>query len=419
MLSYLVICIVCLSLGTFFSGIEVALASANKLRLELDRKQGGNFSRIISIFLDNPIRFSATMLIGNLITLIVFCTFLVFYFKTFSYNLISNLSVKLLIQIIISTLIFLIAAEILPNLFFRNRANTSLKFFAIPAFLFYVLFYPITSVIKIISEKISKEQKPGSESLLVVKDSFDKIDLMSIINQSNLNEEDNEAQVDEIKLFQNALGFSSVKVRDCMVPRTEMVALEENTPHSDIRKTFIESGYSKIIIYKTNIDNIIGYITSKSLFEPTKSKKLPIIDVSFIPEAMSANKLLKKLIHDKKSLAVVVDEFGGVSGMITIEDIIEEIFGEIEDEHDHSEFIEKVVSENEFVFSGRLETDYLNETYNLKIPESEEYETLAGYIIYNHESIPKLNERIIIDQFEIKILKVSRTKIELVLLKVI
>lgn len=418
MANYSVIIFITLIFSAFFSGMEIAFLSANKLRIELDRKQGGSASKIISIFINNPSKYLTTMLVGNNVALVIYGTIMARILAPVLESFISNEIVILCLQTIVSTLIILFTGEFLPKMIFRNIANASLNLLSVPVLFFYIIFYPITYSINLLSQAILKRIRKEHSISSREKDAFDKVDLIYFINQSNIIEENAETQTDEIKLFQNALDFSSVKVRDCMVPRTEIKAFEEGSSQSELINAFIESGYSKILIYRENIDNIIGYITSKSLFEPVNNKSLPIIDISFVPETMSANKLLKKLIQDKKSLAVVVDEFGGVSGMLTIEDIIEEIFGEIEDEHDYSEFIEKVISEKEFIFSGRLEIDHINDTYNLNIPESEEYETLAGFVIFYHESIPKVNERITIDKFEIKTLKTSSTKVELIHLKI-
>lgn len=408
-----------LLLSAFFSGMEIAFISSNKLRIELDKKQKRFSSQIISVFINNPSKYLTTMLVGNNIALVVYGMLMAGILKPFIEKYISSEILILTIQTLISTFFILVTAEFLPKTIFRNIANITLNIMAVPIMFFYLIFYPVTHVINYLTHFILKGIKVKDNLNERTHAVFNKVDLWYFINQSNAGDETEEHKADEIKLFQNALDFSSVKVRDCMVPRTEIIALEENTSYEELQKTFIDTGFSKIIIYKENIDNAIGYVTSKSLFSTRKDKKLRIIDVSFVPEAMSANRLLKKLIQDKKSMAVVVDEFGGVSGILTIEDIIEEIFGEIEDEHDISEFIEKEISDKEYIFSGRLEIDHINEMYHLHIPESEEYETLAGFVISRYESIPKLNEKIEIDNFEIKILKASSTKIELIHLKII
>lgn len=410
--------LITLLLSAFFSGMEIAFISSNRLRIELDRKQNRFSSKIVSIFIKNPSKYLTTMLVGNNIALVIYGIVMANLLEPYLRIYITKEILILTIQTLISTFFILVTAEFLPKTIFRNIANISLNVMALPILFFYLLFYPITHVVSLFTHIILLGIRNGGNLQERTQKVFNKMDLLYFINQVKTSDESEEDKSDEFKLFQNALDFSSVKVRDCMVPRTEIVALEEGVSIEELKKIFIDTGFSKILIYKDNIDNIIGYMTSKSLFESKKDKKLRIIDVSFVPEAMSANKLLKKLIQDKKSIAVVVDEFGGVSGMLTIEDIIEEIFGEIEDEHDSSELIEKKISETEYIFSGRLEIDYINELHHLELPESEEYETLAGFIINHYESIPKLNERIIIEQFEIKILKASSTKIELIHLKI-
>lgn len=418
---YLIIFIT-LILSAFFSGMEIAFISANKLRIEVDRKQGHFSSGIISIFINNPAKYLTTMLVGNNLALVIYGAMMSNILNPVIIQLIKtdNTVAVLLLQTIVTTFIILIFAEFLPKMVFRNFANNTLNFFTLPIMLFYIVFYPLTVLVNYMSQFILKFLKGDSSANERNRNVFNKHDLGHLINQAGGGESNNDSseQPDDIKLFQNALDFSSVKVRDCMVPRTEIIATECTASLSELREKVIDTGYSKILVYQGSIDDIIGYITAKSLFITTAGDaKLPIIDISFVPETMPAQKLLTKFIQDKKSIAVVVDEFGGVSGMLTIEDILEEIFGEIEDEHDTSELIEKEISDNEFILSGRLEIDYLNECYQLNIPDSEEYDTLAGFIIHHYESIPTLNEKISIPPFEIKILKVSNTKIELIHLK--
>ena len=416
---YLIIFIT-LILSAFFSGMEIAYISANKLKIEVDRKQGQFSSGIISIFINNPAKYLTTMLVGNNFALVLYGAVMA---KILEPNIINafhttNAIVIVLVQTLVSTFIILFFAEFLPKMIFRTISNQSLNFFSLPLILVYSLFYPLTYVVNSLSQFILRLIKGDDSAQARNANVFNKHDLAYLVNQqSDSDSEDNE-QTDDIKLFQNALDFSSVKIRDCLVPRTEIIAVEDTADKLEVKEKMIESGFSKILVYNDSIDNIIGYVTSRSLFEADFSDyKLPIIDISFVPESMPAQKLLTKFIQDKKSVAVVVDEFGGVSGMLTIEDILEEIFGEIEDEHDTSELIEKQISIDEYILSGRLEIDHLNEQYALNIPETEEYDTLAGYIIHYHESIPELNEKILIGHFEVKILKVSTTKIDLIHLK--
>ncbi len=416
---YLII-LITLILSAFFSGMEIAFISANKLRIEVDRKQGNFSSGIISIFLNNPSKYLTTMLVGNNLALVIYGGIMAVLLEPAIKNFIgiTNTFIVVFLQTLVSTLIILFVAEFVPKTIFRANANRSLNFFAVPIILFYIVFYPVTFLINHLSQLILKLLKNDDSVNERNKNVFNKHDLIYLINQTGKSLQETEDQTDDLKLFQNALDFSSVKIRDCMVPRTEIIASEKSASINDLRAQIVETGYSKILIYNDSIDNIIGYITSKSLFNLKGSdSELPLMDISFIPETMSAQKLLRKFIQDKKSIAIVVDEFGGVSGIVTTEDILEEIFGEIEDEHDTSVLIEKEISENEYILSGRLEIHYLNEKYSINLPESEEYDTLAGYIIHRYENIPTLNERINIDHFEMKILKVSNTKVELVHLK--
>ena len=419
MTPYLIIFITLL-FSAFFSGMEIAYISANKLRIEVDRKKGNFASGIISIFINNPAKYLTTMLVGNNLALVIYGIVMAMLLEPIISTIFSTSNAILIVtlQTIGSTLIILIFAEFLPKMVFRNIANKSLNFFSLPIVLFYILFYPVTFLVNSLSQLILGLIKGESHADERTKNVFNKHDLVYLVSQAGEPTPVEEEKTDEIKLFQNALDFSSVKIRECMVPRTEIIAVESSASIQDIRTMVIETGFSKILVYEDSIDNIIGYVNSKSLFAKKNGKgPLPIMDISFVPETMPAQKLLTTFIQDKKSVAVVVDEFGGVSGMLTTEDILEEIFGEIEDEHDTSELIEKKISDGEYIFSGRLETDYINETYKLNIPESEEYDTLAGFVIHFYENIPTLNERIVIDKFEVKILKVSNTKVELIHLK--
>jgi len=403
--------------SAFFSGMEIAFISANRLRIELDKKQGLFSSKIISVFIKNPGKFLTTMLVGNNIALVIYSLIMVSILEPLIKSFIAFPVGVFLIQTIISTLLILFTGEFVPKIIFRAEPNIALNIFAVPIFLFYILFYPLTYLINWISEIIIRGFHKNKNTLKEVKKVFNKVDLIHLINQSQEKAIEESGDENDLKLFQNALDFSSVKVRDCMIPRTEILAVEIDSPISELKQKFIESGFSKILVFKESIDNITGYVTSKSLFKKFKSIRERIIEISYVPETMQAKKLLEKFIEEKKSMAVVVDEFGGVSGMLTIEDIIEEIFGEIEDEHDTNELIEKIINDEEYIFSGRLEIDYLNEKYDFHLPESEDYETLAGLIIHYFENIPKLNERILIEPFELKILKVTKTRIELVHLK--
>ncbi len=413
-MSSFVFILLALLFSAFFSGVEIAFISSNRLRIELDKKQDLFSAKIISVFVDNPGKFLTTMLVGNNIALVLYSILMASILEPVVKLFFTSPISILLIQTIISTLLILITAEFLPKIVFRSIPNLTLNIFSIPGLVFYIVFYPLTSLIVWLSDTIIEGLHKSDSQEIKSRQVFNKVDLVHLIHQSGENESDEASTDNDLKLFQNALDFSSVRVRDCMVPRTEIIAAEYNTPIEELHQKFISTGFSKILIYREHIDNIVGYITSKTLFKKIKNLNNWLIEVPFVPETMSARRLLEKFIQEKKNLAVVVDEFGGVSGMLTIEDIIEEIFGEIEDEHDTTKLIERQISENEFIFSGRLEIDYLNDKYHLKIPESEDYETLAGFIFHRHENIPLFNEHIIIESFTFKILKVSKTKIDLI-----
>lgn len=407
-----------LVLAAFFASMEIAFFASNKLRLELDRKQGLFSSRIIGIFQARPGQYIATIQLGNNIAIVIYGIIMAQWIEPVLRHFLHSEFGILAVQTLISTIIVLTLSEFLPKALVRINPNLALRFMAIPLFLVFACLYPVSYFIyrlsNLILKNILRMESVNQYDNMV----FGKVDLNHLILESqNKKGESNSEEKDEIKLFQNALDFSSVKVRDCMKPRTEIMAINLGDSVDELRQKFIESGFSKMLVYEENIDNMVGYVTSKALFKNPQSIKSMLIEISYIPETMPANKLLKKFIQEHKSVAVVVDEFGGISGMLTIEDIIEEIFGEIDDEHDIDEFIEKHPEEGHYIFSGRLEIDYLNEKYRLQLPESEEYDTLAGYIIFHFESIPKLNDKIIIGQYEFRILKVSHTRIDLVHLK--
>jgi CBS domain containing-hemolysin-like protein len=420
MMSQALLVLLTLLLAAFFAAMEIAFFASNKLRLELDRKQGLFSSRIIGIFQARSGQYIATIQLGSNIAIVIYGIIMAHWMEPVLGNYIHSKFGILTSQTLISTAIVLTFAEFLPKALVRINPNLALRFMSVPLFLIFTILYPLSHFIHRLSNLILKSIL-GKESVNQYdKMVFGKIDLNHLIVESQDKKGDaNSEEKDEIKLFQNALDFSNVKVRDCMIPRTEITAVRMVDSVDELRQKFIESGFSKILIYEDNIDNMVGYVTSKDLFKNPHSIKSMLIEVSYVPETMPANRLLKKFIQEHKSVAVVVDEFGGISGILTIEDIIEEIFGEIDDEHDIDEFIEKHPDEGNYIFSGRLEIDYLNEKYTLRLPESEEYDTLAGYIIYNHESIPQLNDKIIIGHFEFRILKVSRTRIDLVQLKIL
>lgn len=406
--------------SAFFSGMEIAFISANKLRLELDKKNNIIYSKLISLYTQHPAQFIATLLIGNNVALVIYGIAFAKLLQPFLEFYLPN-SLVLLVQTLISTLIILATAEYLPKMMFRLNPNGLLKFFTVPIAFFYFLFYPVTRITLWISKLVLKVFLKEEINNLNEKIIFSRIDLHHFVNESeNNSESQNKEEIDnEVKLFRNALDFSKVKLREIMVPRTEMVVLDINSTVDELRQKFIETGYSRILFYAENIDNIVGYIHHSVIFANPDSITSNLSKVMIVPETMPASKLLSKFIQQRLSIAIVVDEFGGTSGMVTSEDILEEIFGEIEDEHDTVYLIEKQVAPGEYVISGRVELDELNEKFNLDFPENENYETLAGFILFHYESIPKINTIINICQYRFKILKATNTKIELVHLNIL
>jgi CBS domain containing-hemolysin-like protein len=411
--------IICLILSAFFSGMEIAFLSANRLRIELDKKQGLFSARIISIFLKKPTEYIAAIVIANNVVLVIYGLIMANILESPLHKIIANGFYVLILQTLISTLLILVSAEFLPKVIFRLQPNFFLKLFSLPVFIFLIILYPITKTIigishfflrKVIGSKQEKERD---------KYIFGKIDLNHLFKESGHDGKKNLDTEHEIRIFRKALDFASVKLRDCMVPRTEVVAIEDTSSIEELRQKFIETGFSKILVYNQNIDNIIGYVSNKELFNNPQSLKSRIISASIVPETMNANKLLHRLLQDHKSLAVVVDEFGGTSGIVTIEDIMEEIFGEIEDEHDSNEIIDKKLSDNSYTFSGKLPINVINENHSLNLPESEEYDTVAGYILHELGRVPEINEEFEINNFQIKILKTANKRLEIIYLKIV
>jgi len=405
--------------SAFFSGMEIAYVSSNKLRIELYRKNGSFNSKIISFLSRYPGQYIVTMLIGNNIALVIYGIFMAILLEPLIYTITEHDVNILILQIIISTLIILFTAEFLPKALFRINPNSFLITFAIPVLLFFVIFYPISKLTIYISNFIlgtffNVKTDEKQENIV-----FGKVDIDNLMSEKMAEQKIKKNNDLDFRIFQNALDFSDVKLRECIVPRTEIIAVKNDSKIEDLQQKFIETGLSKILVFKGSIDQIIGYIHMKDLFNNPDNIESNIIDVSIVPETMPANKLLEMFVKEKKNIAVVVDEFGGTSGIVTIEDILEEIFGEIEDEHDTLKLTEQKINEHEYIFSGRVEVDYLNEKYNFNLPKHDEYETLAGLILHFYESIPKPKERIIIELFEFRVLEVSETRIELVNLKII
>jgi len=414
-----------LLLSGFFSGMEIAFISSNRLKQELDIKRKLMPARILSAFYKNPSRFIGALLLGNNIALVIYGIAMakLLYPSIIAMlpDMIETEFAILLLQTIISTLIILITAEFLPKILFRINPNAILKFFSIPIWLFYFLFFPLIYLYITTAELLLKyvfRLKLSSEPY-----SFSTVDLDEYVNNfkpvSSTDDEDVEEVSTNIQMIQNALDFKNIKLRECMIPRTDIKAIEINDKIEKLNASLTSTGHSKIMVYQESIDNIVGYVHAKDIFKNPSSISSVIRNVEVFPETMAANELLSELIKSKKSIAVVLDEFGGTSGIITIEDIIEEIFGEIEDEFDIDDLKEKEISEKEFIFSSKLEIDYLNEKYNFQLPISEEYETLGGLIISFHESIAVVNEHITIQQFRFTILKASENRIEEVKMKVL
>ena len=401
--------------SAFFSGLEIAFVSSNKLKIELEKKSGFLPARIISYFVKNESLFISTLLLGNNIALVIYGIMMAMILEPVIGEWISSEPTILLLQTIISTLIILVTAEFLPKTVFRINPNWWLNILAIPVLLIcgplYLVVYVAISVPTSMLKLLFNIQLKRSEV------SFGKVDLDHYLREVTSGVEEDSELEPEIQIFQNALDFSNVKARECMVPRTEIIALEVEDPIEELRERFVETGLSKILIYRDNIDNIIGYTHSSELFKKPEFIKNILLPISIVPETMPANEILELFIKQRRSLAIVVDEYGGTSGMVTVEDIIEEIFGEIEDEHDHEEYHEKQIGDNDFEFSARLEIDYLNEKYKLKLQESEDYETLAGLIIHVHEDIPEVDTRIPLPPYICEILKVEDNRIDLVRLK--
>lgn len=402
-------------LSAFFSGMEIAFVSANKLRLELDKQSEPFSSKILKFVTADAGKYIATMLVGNNIALVIYGIAFATLMEPFLQDYFQSEFVILLLQTLASTIIILLFSEFLPKTLFRISPNVLLNIFSIPLALFYIVFYPITKftvgITNVFLKRILKTDVKASNKNPV----FSRIDLDEFVNEPvSVGFEKKEMQETEVKLFKNALDFSKVKLREIMVPRTEIEMLDINSSIAELRLKFVETGYSRILFYNENIDNIIGYVHSSVIFQNPETIKPYLKNVLIVPETMPANKLLSTFIQEHRSIAIVVDEFGGTSGMVTSEDILEEIFGEIEDEHDTKDIIEKKISDTEFIFSGRSEIDLINEKYFLNLPETDEFETLAGFILNYHESIPKINLLIKIGKFHFKILKATNTKIELV-----
>ena len=411
MTATLSVILICLLLSAFFSGMEIAFLTSNKLRIEIDKSKKGVTQALIDLFISHSGMYITTLLVGNNVVMVIYGIFMSdLLVKQFEFLHLS-IGVELFVETLVSTLIILVFAEFLPKTVFRLRSNLFLKLFSVPVFLFYLLFFPLSYfsvwlggwLLRIFTGRKLGHKEPNR--------AFGKVDLNNLIEEGEFNARQEE-EMHEIKLFRNALDFSEVKLRECIVPRPDVVALSIGSSIEELTQLFIDTGLSRILIYKESIDDIIGYVHISTLFKdpPTIAKALS--RVLIVPETMSAQRLLNLFIRDQKSVAVVVDEFGITAGIVTIEDIMEEIFGEIEDEHDHLNLKEVMISEQEYIFSGRLEVDYLNEKYHLDLEEREEYETLAGLVLYFNQSIPQEGETIVVNDLTFKILSVKNARIE-------
>ena len=409
------IIIICLILCAFFSGMEIAFITSNKIYLEIEKKQDNFLSQILTKLTEKPSQFIATMLIGFNVAIVVYSFFmgdlLMKWFESLGIEF-SSL-VNLLLQTVLSTFIVLITSEFLPKVFFQIYANSFVKYFAIPAYFFYLLFYVVSTFIMWISDTILKRFFKTEGDFVPLF--FSKVELGNYISEQMNNFDDHEAVDSEIQIFQNALEFSGVKARDIMTPRTEIAGVDVLDSVDDLKEMFIKTGYSKIMVYQNSLDDCIGYVHSFELFKKPKTIKSILIRVEYVPETIFIKEALDLLIKKRKSVAVVLDEYGGTAGIMTIEDIVEELFGEIEDEHDSEEIrIEQEIEEGVFLFSARLDVEYLNQTYKLNIPESDSYGTLGGFIVDYTKGIPKKGNKISIANYNFVVEEASNNKIELV-----
>ena len=402
-------------LSAFFSGMEIAFVSSNRLLAEMDREKNGIAQKCLTVFYKNPNGFVSTMLVGNNIVLVVYG---ILFAQIFDATLFSGFdsAMRVILDTLSSTFVILFTGEFLPKTLFKSNPNRLLTFFAPVAYFFFIILLPISRfatflariLLRLFGVKMDEKENDGT---------FTKVDLDYLVQSSIENAENADEIEDEVKIFQNALDFQDTKVRDCMVPRTEINAVEENCSLMELQQMFIESGNSKIIVYQDDIDHVKGYIHSSEMFRAPERWREHIRKMPFVPETMPAQKLMQVFLQQKKSLGVVVDEFGGTSGIVSLEDIVEEIFGDIEDEHDNTKYVAKQIADNEYVLSARLEIDKVNEMFNLDLPESDDYMTVGGLLLHVYQSFPKVNEIITVGQYEFRIIKNTMTKIELVRLK--
>ena len=407
--------LVAMIFSAFFSGMEIAFVSSNRLLAEVAREKSLS-QRAIDLFYRHPSNFVSTMLVGNNIALVIYGILFAQIFDQTLFKTLDDAS-RVTADTLLSTLVVLFTGEFLPKTIFKSNPNGMLSFFALPAWICYVALWPISrfatllskGLLRLVGIKMTKDEDDKE---------FTKVDLDYLVQTSLDNANDNEKIDEEVRIFQNALDFSETRVRDCMVPRTEMDAVEDTASIEQLKQLFVESGHSKIVVYHEDIDHIVGYIHSQEMFRNPQDWRNSIRPIAFVPETMLASKMMQMLLQQKRSLGIVVDEFGGTSGLIALEDIVEEIFGDIEDEHDSVHYIAKRLDNGEYMLSARLEIEKVNELFDLDLPESDDYMTVGGYILHEYQSFPKLNEIVKIGHFEFKIVKNTATKIELVRLKV-
>lgn len=421
--------LIMMAFSAFFSGMEIAFVASNRLLVEMDKEKNGISQRCLAIFYDHPNGFVSTMLVGNNIVLVVYG---ILFAQFFDNTLFANLDdgSRVFLDTVLSTLIVLFTGEFLPKTLFKSNPNSLLTFFAPLAYFFYIILWPISRFATLLSRGLLrlfgiKNEKKEDD------DSFTKVDLDYLVQSSIDNAKSEDEIEDEVKIFQNALEFPDTKVRDCMIPRTEIVAVNVNSSLGELLQMFVESGHSKVLVYEGDIDHIIGYIHSSEMFRLKNEQKNVgmgegsenvlrslVREMPFVPETMTAQKLMKIFLQEKKSLGVVVDEFGGTSGIVSLEDIVEEIFGDIEDEHDSTQYVAKKTGEHEYLLSARLEIDKVNEMFDLELPENDDYMTIGGLILHYYQSFPKINEIVKIGRYQFKIVKNTMTKIEMVRLTV-
>ena len=403
--------------SAFFSGMEIAFVSSNRMLAEMERGKNGMAQKAIAFFYRHPNNFVSTMLVGNNIALVIYG---ILFAQIFDATLFSSLGdgERVTADTLASTIVVLFTGEFIPKLIFKSNPNKMLSLFALPAMICYILLYPISRFATFLSKGMLRIV---GIRMVTAKDEteFSKVDPDYLV-QSSIDNAKNEDDIeDEVKIFHNALDFSETKVRDCMVPRTEIEAVDiDDCTTEDLKNKFIETGFSKIVVYKNDIDHVVGYIHSSEMFHDTTQWKEHIRTLPFVPETMTAQKLMHIFLQQKRSLAIVVDEFGGTSGLVSLEDIVEEIFGDIEYEHDSNNYVAKKTDSGEYILSARLEIEKVNEMFALDLPESDDYMTVGGLILHEYQSFPKLNEIVVIDKFEFKIIKSTMTKIELVRLKI-